>query len=163
MRARESTFSLPNEYESHELSPIGSPLDVNADLSFLTGADSYATTASVDNLLNIIAPQIMWKPSSIGSHPSDGELNRDFKFGGKPLPNAIKEDLSEDVPITLSTSFLLQRLTIPCAWVHSPQMIARFWSRYSPRLLRYHRHSLPFVSTWIPAPSEGLKVSLLVP
>ena len=115
-KAGESTFSLPSEYESRELSPMGFPLDVNAEPSLLPGTDSYAATASVDDLLNIIAPQMMRKPSSVGSRPSDGELNRDFKFGGKPSPTAIKEDPSEDAPLTLSD------IIPPPAVVHSLSM-----------------------------------------
>jgi len=116
-RAGESTFSLPSEYESRELSLMGFPLNVsNAEPSLLPGTDSYAATASVDDLLNIIAPQVMRKPSSVVSRPLDGELNRDFKFGGKPSPTTIKEDASEDAPLTLSD------IIPPPAIVHSLSM-----------------------------------------
>ncbi|KAL4064764.1 hypothetical protein V8B97DRAFT_2010772 [Scleroderma yunnanense] len=112
-RTGDSTFSLPSEYESRSLSPMGFPLDVNAEPSFLPGTDSYAATASDDDLLNIIAPQMVRKPSSVGSRPSDGELNRDFKFGGKPSPVSIKEDSREDALLTLSD------IIPPPAIVHS--------------------------------------------
>ncbi|KAG6330873.1 hypothetical protein ID866_8216 [Astraeus odoratus] len=101
-RAGESTFSLPSDYESRELSPMGFPLDVNTEPSLLPGTDSYATSASDDDLLNIIAPQVLRKPSSVMSRLSDGELNRDFKFGGKPSPTTIQDDSVEDALLTLS-------------------------------------------------------------
>ena len=98
--AGDTTFNWPSEYESRDLSPMDFPLDVNAEPSLLPGTDSYA--ASDDDLLSVIAPQMQRKPSSVVSRPSDGELNRDFKFGGKPSPSPIKEDASEDAPLTLS-------------------------------------------------------------
>ena len=42
------------------------------------------------------------KSSSVVSRPLDGELNRDFKFGGKPSSSPIKQDASEDAHLTLS-------------------------------------------------------------
>lgn len=101
-RAGQSTFSLPDDYESRELLPADFPADVNAEASLLPGTDSFASTASDDDLLNIIAPQMLRKPSSMGSRTSDGELNRDFKFGGKPSPTVVEDDSQEDAPLTLS-------------------------------------------------------------
>ncbi|KAI6028122.1 hypothetical protein EDC04DRAFT_164044 [Pisolithus marmoratus] len=101
-RAGQSTFSLPDDYESRELLSTDFPVDVNAEPSLLPGTDSYATTASDDDLLDIIAPQMLRKPSSMGSRPSDGELNRDFKFGGQPSPVVVEDDSQEDGPLTLS-------------------------------------------------------------
>jgi len=65
LRAGESTFSLPSEYESRELASMGLSLEVNAELFFLPGTDSYSATASVDDLL----PQMMRKPRAIGPRP----------------------------------------------------------------------------------------------
>ncbi|KAI6020976.1 hypothetical protein BKA83DRAFT_4293512 [Pisolithus microcarpus] len=101
-RAGQSTFSLPDDYESRELLPADFPVDVNTEPSLLPGTDSYATTVSDDDLWDMIAPQMLRKPSSMGSRPSDGELNRDFKFGGKPSPPAVEDDSQEDAPLTLS-------------------------------------------------------------
>uniref|UniRef100_D8Q0G2 Uncharacterized protein n=1 Tax=Schizophyllum commune (strain H4-8 / FGSC 9210) TaxID=578458 RepID=D8Q0G2_SCHCM len=39
--------------------------------------------------------------SSAGSRPSDGQLNRAFKFGGLPSPSPVKEQ-PQDKPLTLS-------------------------------------------------------------
>jgi len=75
----------PSEYESRKLSLTSFPFDVNTEPPLFPGTDPYAATASVDDLLNIFAPQMMRKPSSVCSHPSDGELNRDSKFGEKAV------------------------------------------------------------------------------
>ncbi|KAI6137090.1 hypothetical protein F5141DRAFT_1230782 [Pisolithus sp. B1] len=101
-RAGQSTFSLPDDYESRELLPSDFPVDVNAEPSLLPGTDSYATTVSDDDLWDMIAPQMLRKPSSMGSRPSDGELNRDFKFGGIPSPAAAEDHSQEDALLTLS-------------------------------------------------------------
>ncbi|KAI6113748.1 hypothetical protein EDD16DRAFT_1802786, partial [Pisolithus croceorrhizus] len=101
-RAGQSTFSLPDDYESRELLPSDFPVDVNAEPSLLPGTDSYATTASDDDLWDMIAPQMLRKPSSMGSRPSDGELNRDFKFGGMPSPAVAEDHSQEDAVLTLS-------------------------------------------------------------
>ena len=97
-RMGESSFNLPIDYESRELSPRGFPVDVNAEPSLLPGSDSFATTTSDEELLNIIAPQVLPNPTSFASRPSNGELNRDFKFGGKHSSSSKKETS----PLTLS-------------------------------------------------------------
>lgn len=97
-RAGECSFNLPIDYESRELSPRGFPVDVNAEPSLLPGSDSFATTASDDELLDMIAPQEPRNDTSVASRPSNGELNRDFKFGGKHS-SPIKKEAS---PLTLS-------------------------------------------------------------
>lgn len=99
-RAGDSTFSLPSDYESRDLAPMDFPVDVNADPSLLPGTDSYAPVTSVDDLLDFIAPQPLRKITSVGSRPSDGQLNRDFKFGGKPASVAVED--KEDHPFILS-------------------------------------------------------------
>ncbi|KAH7884200.1 hypothetical protein F5I97DRAFT_1671717 [Phlebopus sp. FC_14] len=98
----DSMFSLPNDYESRELSPRGFPTDVNEGPTLLPGTDSFATTASEDELLNVVAPQVHRNVGSVGSRPSDGQLNRDFKFGGKPSPVAVDKDDRTPEPMTLS-------------------------------------------------------------
>ncbi|KAI5992859.1 hypothetical protein EDC04DRAFT_2984892 [Pisolithus marmoratus] len=102
LRAGQSAFSLPDDYESRELLSTDFPIDVNAEPSLLPGTDRYTTTASDDDLLDIIAPQMLRKPSSMGSRPSDGKLKRDFKFGGQPSPVAMEDDSQENGPLTLS-------------------------------------------------------------
>ena len=53
--AEDTTFNWLSEYESHDLSPLDFPLDVNAKLSLLPGTDSYA--ASDDDLLSVNAAE----------------------------------------------------------------------------------------------------------
>ncbi|KAI6017029.1 hypothetical protein EDC04DRAFT_2944706 [Pisolithus marmoratus] len=101
LRARQSAFSLLDDYESHELLSTDFPINVNAEPSLLPGTDRYTTTASDNDLLDIIAPQMLCKPSSMGSCPSDGKLKRDFKFGGQPSPIAMEDDSQENGPLTL--------------------------------------------------------------
>ncbi|KIJ60131.1 hypothetical protein HYDPIDRAFT_32553 [Hydnomerulius pinastri MD-312] len=100
--AGECSFNLPVDYDSHELSPMGFPIDVNAEPSLLPGTDSFATTASDDDLLDLVAPQVLRNVGSMGSRPSDGELNRDFKFGGRPSPVVADKDVEPDTPLTLT-------------------------------------------------------------
>ncbi|KAG8220621.1 hypothetical protein J3R82DRAFT_2877 [Butyriboletus roseoflavus] len=85
-RAGESSFSLP--------------IGVNAEPSLRSGLDSFATTAEEEEeeLLNIIAPEVLRNVPSVASRPSDGQLNRDFKFGGKHSSSNKKDTL----PLTLS-------------------------------------------------------------
>ncbi|KAH0838886.1 hypothetical protein J3R83DRAFT_7313 [Lanmaoa asiatica] len=97
-RVGENSFNLPIDYESRELSPRGFPIDVNTEPTLLPGSDSFATTTSDEELLNIIAPGILRNAPSVASKPSDGQLNRDFKFGGKHSSSS-KKDSS---PLTLS-------------------------------------------------------------
>jgi serine/arginine repetitive matrix protein 2 len=97
-RAGECSFNLPIDYESRELPPRGFPVDVNAEPSLLPGTDSFATTASDDELLDIIAPHMPRNDTSVASQPSNGQLNRDFKFGGKHS-SPVKKEAS---PLTLS-------------------------------------------------------------
>lgn len=96
-RVGESSFNHPIDYESRELSPRGFPIDVNAEPSLLPGTDSFATTESDEELLDIIAPESLRNAPSVASRPSDGQLNRDFKFGGK---NSTKK--MDTSPLTLS-------------------------------------------------------------
>jgi len=97
-RACESSFNLPIDYVSRELSPKGFPIDVNAEPTLLPGSDSFATTVSDEEVLDIIAPKVLRNATSVASRPSEGELNRDFKFGGKRSSSSTKETS----PLTLS-------------------------------------------------------------
>ncbi|KAI5994633.1 hypothetical protein EDC04DRAFT_2910432 [Pisolithus marmoratus] len=100
-RAGQSAFSLLDDYESCKLLSTDFPIDITAEPSLLPGTDSYTTTALDDDLLDIIAPQMLHKPSSMGSRPSDGKLKRDFKFGGQLSPIAMEDDSQENGPLTL--------------------------------------------------------------
>ncbi|KAF8425040.1 hypothetical protein L210DRAFT_3489659 [Boletus edulis BED1] len=97
-RAGEHSFSLPIDYESRELLPSGFPIDVNAEPSLLPGSDCFATTASDEELLDVVAPQVLRNATTVASQPSNGQLNRDFKFGGKHSSSSKKEAS----PLTLS-------------------------------------------------------------
>ena len=97
-RAAESSFNLPIDYVSRELSPRGFPIDVNMEPSLLPGSDSFAATASDDELLDLVPPQVLRNAAPVTSRPSDGELNRNFKFGGKHSLSSQKETS----PLTLS-------------------------------------------------------------
>ncbi|KAF9219060.1 hypothetical protein BS17DRAFT_439592 [Gyrodon lividus] len=101
-RVEGNSFSLPLDYESRELSPTGFPIDVNAEPSLLPGTDSFATTAPDDELLHMVAPRVLRNATSVGSRPSNGELNRDFKFGGKPSPSAVDKETVPKASLTLS-------------------------------------------------------------
>lgn len=96
-RAGESSFNLPIDYDSRQLSPRGFPIDVNAEPSLFPGSDSFAAPASDDELLDFIAPDVLRNAPSVTSRPSDGQLNRDFKFGGK---NSSSQ--KDTPPLTLS-------------------------------------------------------------
>ena len=97
-RAGDSSFNLPVDYESRGLSPRGFPVDVNPEPSLLPGSDSFATSAPDEGLLRVIAPQVLRNTTPVASRPSNGELNRDFKFGGKHSSSSTKEPS----PLTLS-------------------------------------------------------------
>ena len=83
---------------SRELSPRGFPIDVNAEPSLLPGSDNFAATTPDEELLDLVAPQALRNATSVTSRPSDGELNRNFKFGGKHSSSGRKETS----PLTLS-------------------------------------------------------------
>ncbi|KAF9235707.1 hypothetical protein BU15DRAFT_89481 [Melanogaster broomeanus] len=100
-RLGDNSFSLPLDYGSRELSVTGFPIDVNAEPSLLPGSDSYATSASDDEPLDLVAPQVFGDVTSVSSRPSDGELNRDFKFGGKPSPS-LTDEVVPKPPLLLS-------------------------------------------------------------
>ena len=97
-RAGESSFNLPIDHESRELSPKGFSVDVIPEPPLLPGSDSFATSASDEELLDIMAPHIPRNATFIASRPSNGVLNRDFKFGGKQSSLTLKGSS----PLTLS-------------------------------------------------------------
>ncbi|KAF8839757.1 hypothetical protein BDN67DRAFT_736710 [Paxillus ammoniavirescens] len=97
-----NSFSLPLDYESRELSATGFPIDVNAEPSLLPGTDSFATNTSDDELLELVAPRVLRNATSVGSRPSDGQLNRHFKFGGKPSPSSADKEIAPKASLTLS-------------------------------------------------------------
>ncbi|KIK98105.1 hypothetical protein PAXRUDRAFT_725108 [Paxillus rubicundulus Ve08.2h10] len=97
-----NSFSLPLDYESRELSATGFPIDVNAEPSLLPGTDSFATNTSDDELLELVAPRVLRNTTSVSSRPSDGQLNRHFKFGGKPSPAAADKEVAPKASLTLS-------------------------------------------------------------
>ncbi|KAG2365179.1 hypothetical protein BDR07DRAFT_1470529 [Suillus spraguei] len=103
-RAGDSTFSM--DYVSQEFLPEGFPMDVDTEPSLLPGTDSFATTNNwekEEDFLYAERPQALRNAKSMRSmksRPSDGRLNRDFKFGGKPLSAPSTEKKEE--PLTLS-------------------------------------------------------------
>ncbi|KAG2134191.1 uncharacterized protein EDB93DRAFT_1173064 [Suillus bovinus] len=107
-RAGDSTFSV--DYVSQEFLPQGFPMDVDTEPSLLPGTDSFATTNDweneEENFLCTEQPQVlrntmsMKSMKSTKSRPSNGQLNRNFKFGGKPSPAPSTEKNEE--PLTLS-------------------------------------------------------------
>ena len=101
-RAGDSTFNLPVDYISQEFLPQGFPMDVDTEPSLLPGTDSFATTnvGQDEDFLCAEHPQILRTVTSMNSRPSDGQLNRDFKFGGKPSPTPA--EMKEQEPLTLS-------------------------------------------------------------
>ncbi|KAG2030786.1 hypothetical protein BDR03DRAFT_161432 [Suillus americanus] len=105
-RAGDSTFSM--DYVSQEFLPQGFPMDVDTEPSLLPGTDSFATTndwekEEEEDFLCAEPPQVLRNAKStksMKSRPSDGRLNRDFKFGGKPSSAPSTERIEE--PLTLS-------------------------------------------------------------
>ncbi|KAG1849200.1 hypothetical protein F4604DRAFT_1811164 [Suillus subluteus] len=105
-RAGDSTFSM--DYVSQEFLPQGFPMDVDTEPSLLPGTDSFATTndwekEEEEDFLCAELPQVLRNAKSMKSmksRPSDGRLNRDFKFGGKPSSAPSTEKTEE--PLTLS-------------------------------------------------------------
>ncbi|KAG1847994.1 hypothetical protein C8R48DRAFT_779063 [Suillus tomentosus] len=105
-RAGDSTFSM--DYVSQEFLPQGFPMDVDTEPSLLPGTDSFATTndwerEEEEDFLCAERPQLLRNARStrsMKSRPSDGQLNRNFKFGGKPSPAPSAEKNEE--PLTLS-------------------------------------------------------------
>ncbi|KAF8429851.1 hypothetical protein L210DRAFT_3652038 [Boletus edulis BED1] len=96
--AGEHSFSLPIDYESCELLPSGFPINVNVEPSLLPGSDCFATTASDEALLDVMAPQVLRNAMTVASQPSNGQLNCDFKFSRKHSSSSKKEAS----PLTLS-------------------------------------------------------------
>ncbi|OJA11619.1 hypothetical protein AZE42_05475 [Rhizopogon vesiculosus] len=101
-RAGDTTFNLPVDYISQEFLPQGFPMDVDTEPSLLPGTDSFATTnnGEDEDFLCAERPRVLRTAASIHSRPSDGQLNRDFKFGGKP--STIFAEKKEQEPLTLS-------------------------------------------------------------
>jgi hypothetical protein len=100
-RAGDSTFSM--DYVSQEFLPQGFPMDVDTEPSLLPGTDSFATTndwneEEEEDFLCAERPQVLRNArsmKSMKSRPSDGRLNRDFKFGGKPSSAPSTEKTEE--------------------------------------------------------------------
>ncbi|KAG0697268.1 hypothetical protein DFH29DRAFT_160061 [Suillus ampliporus] len=101
-RVGDSTFSLAMDCTSQEFLPQGFPMDVDAEPSLLPGTDSFATTddGEDEDFLCAERPRVLRNAGSMMSRPSDGQLNRDFKFGGKPSPAPSAEQ--QEQPLTLS-------------------------------------------------------------
>ncbi|KAF8126205.1 hypothetical protein EV363DRAFT_1174651 [Boletus edulis] len=101
-RAGKHSFSLPIDYESRELLPSGFPIDVNVEPSLLPGSDCFATTALDEELLDVVAPQVLRNATTVASQPLNGQLNHDFKFSGKHSSLSKKEasllTLSDIIP-----------------------------------------------------------------
>ncbi|KAH7906868.1 hypothetical protein BJ138DRAFT_1217944 [Hygrophoropsis aurantiaca] len=86
-----------------EFSPQGFPMDVNAEPSLLPGTDSLASSNQTDDsAMDVDTRNILKNMSSVGSRPSDGQLNTDFKFGGRPSPARSTEQPQAERPITLA-------------------------------------------------------------
>ncbi|KAG1897346.1 uncharacterized protein F5891DRAFT_1242792 [Suillus fuscotomentosus] len=91
-----------------EFLPQGFPMDVDTEPSLLPGTDSFATTndwerEEEEDFLCAERPQLLRNARStrsMKSRPSDGQLNRNLKFGGKPSPAPSAEKNEE--PLTLS-------------------------------------------------------------
>ena len=91
-----------------ELSRLGEclfnlPIDVNSEPSLLPGSDSLVMMASDEELPNNVGPQVIPCMTSVASQPSNGELNRNFKLGGKHSLSNKKESpsltLSDIIPL----------------------------------------------------------------
>jgi len=52
--------------------------------------------------VDVDSPRCLRDMSSMGSRPSDGQLNTDFKFGVRPRGPQIASELKQEKPITLS-------------------------------------------------------------
>ncbi|KAH7906866.1 hypothetical protein BJ138DRAFT_568044 [Hygrophoropsis aurantiaca] len=97
-RAREHTY---DQYV--EFSPQDFPMDVNAEPSLLPGTDSLASSNQMDDsAMEVDTRKILKNMSSVGSRPSDGQLNRDFKFGGRPSPARSTDQPKAERPVTLA-------------------------------------------------------------
>ncbi|KAG1723926.1 uncharacterized protein EDB91DRAFT_1171738, partial [Suillus paluster] len=128
-RAGDSTFSLAMDctLQDAEFLPQGFPMDVDAEPSLLPGTDSFATTNDGEDEDFLCAERpVLRNAGSMMSRPSEGQLNRDFKFGGKPSPAPFAETIEE--PLTLSD-------IIP------PSAIAKSLSATSKRIARSAAHN----------------------
>ncbi|KAH7918029.1 hypothetical protein BV22DRAFT_920400 [Leucogyrophana mollusca] len=97
-KAREHTYDQYVEFSAQDF-----PVDVNAEPSLLPGTDSFASSNQTDDdILAVESRKALKNTSSIGSRPSDGQLNKDFKFGGRPSPTRSAEEPKAEMPMTLS-------------------------------------------------------------
>ncbi|KAH7920517.1 hypothetical protein BV22DRAFT_1133018 [Leucogyrophana mollusca] len=97
-KAREHTYDQYVEFSAQDF-----PVDVNAEPSLLPGTDSFASSNQTDDdILAVESRKALKNTSSMGSRPSDGQLNRDFKFGGRPSPARSAEEPKAEMPMTLS-------------------------------------------------------------
>ncbi|KAF8119961.1 hypothetical protein EV363DRAFT_1486441 [Boletus edulis] len=70
-----------------------------AQPSLLPGSDCFTTTASDGELPDVVAPETLRHATIVAYQLSNGQLNCDFKFGGKHSSSSKKEALP---PLTLS-------------------------------------------------------------
>ncbi|EGO19639.1 hypothetical protein SERLADRAFT_443108 [Serpula lacrymans var. lacrymans S7.9] len=105
--AADSTYSDCASYSGQDF-----PLDANLEPSLLPGTDSLASSEHTeDELMDDEPRQILKNVSSMGSRPSDGQLNRDFKFGGRPSPPRVVEEEPKDMPMELTLSDIIPPLS----------------------------------------------------
>ncbi|KAJ3980260.1 hypothetical protein F5890DRAFT_1557848 [Lentinula detonsa] len=91
--------SIPTPSSSLEEFPISRLLDAK-EPTLLPGSDSFGSTGSHDDSHNAFAPQNLESPVATASRPSDGELNKSFKFGG--FSKSPSQEIELEKPISLS-------------------------------------------------------------
>jgi serine/arginine repetitive matrix protein 2 len=68
----------------------------------LPGSDSLASVEDCHEIIvDVDSPRRLRDVSSMGSQPSDGQLNTDFKFGGRPRGPQIASEPKQEKPMTL--------------------------------------------------------------
>ncbi|KAJ3908042.1 hypothetical protein F5879DRAFT_794348 [Lentinula edodes] len=83
---------------SLEIFPISRLLDAK-EPTLLPGSDSISSTDSRD-LPDTFAPKVLESSVSSASRPSDGELNKSFKFGG--FTKSLSQEVELEKPISFS-------------------------------------------------------------
>ncbi|KAJ3832174.1 hypothetical protein F5878DRAFT_666812, partial [Lentinula raphanica] len=92
-------LSIPTSSSALEDFPISRLLDAK-EPTLLPGSDSFSNASSHDDRDDVYLSNVLDSPVTTASRPSDGELNKSFRFGG--FSKSPSRELEPEKPISFS-------------------------------------------------------------
>ncbi|KAJ3972631.1 hypothetical protein EV361DRAFT_970780 [Lentinula raphanica] len=92
-------LSIPTSSSALEDFPISRLLDAK-EPTLLPGSDSFSNASSHDDHDDVYLSNVLDSPVTTASRPSDGELNKSFRFGG--FSKSPSQELEPEKPISFS-------------------------------------------------------------